>query len=242
MTEPASPAGTKASALKRRKRKLLTRLRIPPDALPGSLVLSHRRCGKPGCHCAEGTAHPFYSLTFMVAGKKHVESVPAEWIDAVRPAVDAAQASRMPSPSCLPSTLNCSCSPANSGVDMFRSTDRRSEKEKPHGAAAPTAHGTGGTTATAPARRSAVALCSAGARSGVGVQAPDVRSLATQGQHGGGRGPRYGTGVSTMRPAHDLSRYASGFLAGALGAASGLCGTVPLLALQTGTSTLVGSF
>ena len=30
-----------------------------------------------------------------------------------------------------------------------------------------------------------------------------------------------------MRPAHDLSRYASGFLAGALGAASGLCGTVP---------------
>jgi hypothetical protein len=27
----------------------------------------------------------------MVAGKKHVESVPAEWIDAVRPAVDAAR-------------------------------------------------------------------------------------------------------------------------------------------------------
>lgn len=91
MTTPDSPVGTQASALKRRKRKLLTRLRIPPDALPGSLVLSHRRCGKPGCHCAEGTAHPFYSLTFMVDGKKHVESVPADWIDAVRPAVDAAR-------------------------------------------------------------------------------------------------------------------------------------------------------
>src|ERR1035441_387264 len=90
MTEPASPSGTKASALKRRNRKLLTRLRIPPDALPGSLVLSHRRCGKPGCHCAEGTAHPFYSLTFRIPGKKQVEAVPAEWIDAVRPAVDAA--------------------------------------------------------------------------------------------------------------------------------------------------------
>jgi Family of unknown function (DUF6788) len=88
---PDSPVGTQASALKRRKRKLLTRLRIPPDALPGSLVLSHRRCGKPSCHCAEGTAHPFYSLTFMVDGKKHVESVPADWIDAVRPAVDAAR-------------------------------------------------------------------------------------------------------------------------------------------------------
>ena len=91
MTMPDSPVGTQASALKRRKRKLLTRLRIPPDALPGSLVLSHRRCGKPGCHCAEGTAHPFYSLTFMLDGKKHVESVPADWIDAVRPAVDAAR-------------------------------------------------------------------------------------------------------------------------------------------------------
>ena len=75
--------------MKRRKRALLARLRIPPDALPGSLVLSHRRCGKTGCHCAEGPAHPFYSLTFMVDGKKHVESIPAEWIDAVRPAVEA---------------------------------------------------------------------------------------------------------------------------------------------------------
>ena len=89
MTTPDSPVGAGAAALKRRKRRLLARLHIPADALPGSLVLSHRRCGKPSCHCAEGAAHPFYSLTFMVDGKKHVESVPAEWIDAVRPAVDA---------------------------------------------------------------------------------------------------------------------------------------------------------
>jgi hypothetical protein len=89
MVTPISPAGAEAAALKRRKRRLLTHLRIPADALPGSLVLSHRRCGKPGCHCAEGAAHPFYSLTFMVDGKKHVESIPAEWIDAVRPAVEA---------------------------------------------------------------------------------------------------------------------------------------------------------
>lgn len=88
MAIPDSPVGPKAAALKRRKRRLLIRLRIPPDALPGSLVLSHRRCGKPGCHCAEGASHPFCTLTFMADGKKHVESVPAEWIDAVRPAVD----------------------------------------------------------------------------------------------------------------------------------------------------------
>jgi hypothetical protein len=89
MKTPVMPVGTEAAALKRRKRRLLARLCIPADALPGSLALSHRRCGKPGCHCAKGTAHPFYTLTFMVDGKKHVESIPAEWIDSVRPAVEA---------------------------------------------------------------------------------------------------------------------------------------------------------
>ena len=89
MIPPHSPAGADAVALKRRKHRLLARLRIPADALPGSLVLSHRRCGKPGCHCAKGDTHPFYTLTFMVDGKKHVESIPAEWLDAVRPAVEA---------------------------------------------------------------------------------------------------------------------------------------------------------
>jgi Family of unknown function (DUF6788) len=89
MITPESPTGADAATLKSHKRRLLARLRIPADALPGSLVLSHRRCGKPGCHCAKGDAHPFYTLTFMVNGKKHVESIPAEWIDAVRPAVEA---------------------------------------------------------------------------------------------------------------------------------------------------------
>ena len=87
--KPATPAGPEAAALKRRKRALLAHLRkIPRDALPGSLALTHRRCGKSSCHCAKGAGHPFYSLTFMVDGKKHVESIPMEWIDAVRPAVD----------------------------------------------------------------------------------------------------------------------------------------------------------
>ena len=90
MKKPATPAGPEAAALKRRKRALLAHLRkIPRDALPGSLALSHRRCGKSSCHCAKGAGHPFYSLTFMVDGKKHVESIPMEWIDAVRPAVDS---------------------------------------------------------------------------------------------------------------------------------------------------------
>lgn len=90
MKRTPPPAGPDATALKHRKSTLLARLRrIPRDALPGSLALSHRRCGKASCHCAKEAGHPFYSLTFMVDGKKRVESVPLEWIDTVRPAVDS---------------------------------------------------------------------------------------------------------------------------------------------------------
>ena len=92
MKKPATPAAPEAAALKRRKRALLAHLQtIPRDALPGSLALTHRRCGKSSCHCAKGAGHPFYSLTFMVDGKKHVESIPMEWIDAVRPAMDSSR-------------------------------------------------------------------------------------------------------------------------------------------------------
>jgi hypothetical protein len=78
--------------LKRRKRFLLRKLGIPADALPGSLVLTHRRCGKSTCHCAEGLGHPLCLLTFMADGKKRVESIPGDWIDTVRPAVKAGRA------------------------------------------------------------------------------------------------------------------------------------------------------
>lgn len=84
-----SPRGPDASRLRRRARHLMARLRVPEDALPGSLALSYRRCGKPSCHCADGEGHPFWTLTFMAGGKKRVETIPAEWLDAVRPRVEA---------------------------------------------------------------------------------------------------------------------------------------------------------
>lgn len=92
MKLPHPPTGSEATRLQRRKRHLLARLDTPHDALPGSLVLSHRRCGKPTCHCAKGEGHPMYSLTFMVGGKKHVESIPADWINTIRPAVEKGRA------------------------------------------------------------------------------------------------------------------------------------------------------
>jgi hypothetical protein len=92
MELPHPPTGPEAARLQRRKRRLLARLGIPHDALPGSWALSHRSCGKPSCHCAKGEGHPMYSLTFMVGGKKHVEAVPADWSNTIRPAVEKGRA------------------------------------------------------------------------------------------------------------------------------------------------------
>jgi len=84
--------GPVAARLRQRKWALLRQLTVPAEALPGSLALTHRRCGKPTCHCATGQGHPLWSLTFMVEGRKHVERIPEEWVDAVRLRVEAGRA------------------------------------------------------------------------------------------------------------------------------------------------------
>lgn len=80
--------GEEAARLRQRKFELLRRFRIPESALPGSLALTHRRCGKPTCHCATGQGHPMWSLTFMVNGKKRVERIPDDWTEELRPLVE----------------------------------------------------------------------------------------------------------------------------------------------------------
>jgi hypothetical protein len=80
--------GDPAARLRQRKYALLRRLQIPPDALGGSLALTHRRCGKPTCRCAEGEGHPLWSLTFYLDGKKRVERIPDEWVEQIRPLVE----------------------------------------------------------------------------------------------------------------------------------------------------------
>ena len=77
--------GSKAARLRQRKHELLRNYDIPANALPGSLVLKHRRCGKPTCHCATGKGHPMWSLNFMANGKANTERVPFEWVDEIRP-------------------------------------------------------------------------------------------------------------------------------------------------------------
>ena len=85
------PKGSQAARLRQRKFQLLRQFSIPGDLLPGSLSLSHLRCGKPSCHCAKSKdiGHPVWSLTFMVAGKKHVEHIPKGWVQEVQRRVQA---------------------------------------------------------------------------------------------------------------------------------------------------------
>lgn len=80
--------GSRAARLRQRKYELVRRFGIPADAMPGSLALTHRRCGKANCRCAQGEGHPQWSLTFMVDGKKRVEWVPEEWVGEIRPLVE----------------------------------------------------------------------------------------------------------------------------------------------------------
>ena len=84
-----SPPPAPIPALHARRRQLLATLALPPDGLPGSLVLSHRRCGSPTCHCQDDAqGHPSWTLTFMVASTKRVVHVPSEDVDAVRRRVE----------------------------------------------------------------------------------------------------------------------------------------------------------
>ena len=86
------PKGPQAARLRQRKFELLHRFSIATDLLPGSLSVSHLRCGKPpACHCADAKhpGHSAGSFTFMVEGRKQVEHIPKAWVDEVRRRVRA---------------------------------------------------------------------------------------------------------------------------------------------------------
>jgi hypothetical protein len=88
----ADPQDSGAARLRQRKSSLLRQFRFPEDLLPGSLSLTHRRCGKPTCHCASGEGHPIWFLTFMAQGKRRVERIPRDWVEDVGRRVQAGRA------------------------------------------------------------------------------------------------------------------------------------------------------
>ncbi len=68
------------AALRRRRETLLRQLPPLQAVLRGSLIERYKRCGKPGCKCAEGPGHgPKYYLSVSYPGSRpHMDYVPQE--------------------------------------------------------------------------------------------------------------------------------------------------------------------
>jgi hypothetical protein len=72
-------------ALLARRRRLAARLGDVEQVLAGSLVEQTRRCGKPGCRCAEGEPHgPYAYFAPKVAGRGRSKYVPSSLVAVVR--------------------------------------------------------------------------------------------------------------------------------------------------------------
>jgi hypothetical protein len=69
-----------AAALRRRRQALLRQLPPLKEILRGSLIERYKRCGKPGCKCADGPGHgPKYYLSVSHAGlRPQMDYVPQE--------------------------------------------------------------------------------------------------------------------------------------------------------------------
>ncbi|MET7767874.1 DUF6788 family protein [Nocardia sp. NPDC005366] len=68
-----------------RRRRLAARLGDVEQVLIGSLMEQARRCGKPGCGCAEGDPHgPYVYFTPKPAGRGRSKYVPSSLVSAVR--------------------------------------------------------------------------------------------------------------------------------------------------------------
>ncbi len=80
--------GAEASRLRQRKRVLMQEFAIPDGLLPGTICVSYRKCGNPGCRCASGDGHESWSWTFMLDGKKRVEHVPSDKLEEIRDRIE----------------------------------------------------------------------------------------------------------------------------------------------------------
>jgi hypothetical protein len=73
------------AALRRRREALLRQLPPLKAILRGSLIERYKRCGKPGCKCAEGPGHgPKYYLSVSHSGSHpQMDYVPQEQYEQV---------------------------------------------------------------------------------------------------------------------------------------------------------------
>ena len=90
MTGLKDPSSRTSPALRRRRQTLLRTL-PPLDAiLRGSLIERYKRCGKPGCKCADGPGHgPKYYLSVSFPGERpQMDYVPQDDVAATRTLID----------------------------------------------------------------------------------------------------------------------------------------------------------
>jgi hypothetical protein len=74
-----APRAESIHELEHRRARLRASLAAVGDLRPGSLVGRYRKCGKPGCHCAQARAvghGPSWSLTRAVDGKTVTQVIP----------------------------------------------------------------------------------------------------------------------------------------------------------------------
>src|SRR5450631_3907928 len=90
MTGPLDRSSKSSSALRKRRQTLLRKLPPLGALLRGSLIERYKRCGKPGCKCAEGPGHgPKYYLSVSFPGERpQMDYVAQEDIAAARVLVD----------------------------------------------------------------------------------------------------------------------------------------------------------
>ena len=89
----AIPRG-KMSPQERRLRSELNRLGGQHGMLHGTLIHRRRKCGRPGCHCAEGEGHDGRYLVVTEKGESRQLYVPEEWAPTVERWIAAYQKAR----------------------------------------------------------------------------------------------------------------------------------------------------
>ena len=90
MTGPKDREQLSASALRRKRAALLRQLPSLKALLRGSLIERYKRCGKPGCRCAQGPGHgPKYYLSVSLPKRRPLmEYVPQARSDEVEEFLD----------------------------------------------------------------------------------------------------------------------------------------------------------
>jgi len=65
--------------------RLLRRLGLLREMLPGSFVEHKRSCGRANCHCADGkNLHTQYQISVLIDGKPKTFHIPQALVDQVR--------------------------------------------------------------------------------------------------------------------------------------------------------------